>query len=392
MKYNAVTLKKGRDFPIKNRHHWIFSGAIQDVPEYTNGEILAVKSSGGEMLGHAYFNKNTSISGRMLNFDNTPPIESIKKNIKSAITLRKNIFNGKYTNCYRVINGEGDCIPGLVVDKYNDVLVVQINTTGMSLLKDVVIASLIENYGSAISCIYEKSVSGARIQDGIPAFEGFLYGDKKNEVDVVENGIPFNVNFVTGQKTGLFLDMREMRKLIMEISSDKSILNCFCYSAGFSMYAAKGGAKSSVSIDTSKEAIAQAGKNFELNKMDVSRHKLVTGDVFDYLRDNKLDHNIIILDPPAFARKKSDINNAKRGYMEINRTALSKMPSESFLLTCSCSYYIDEKMFESIIFNAARETGRSVKIISKHRLAPDHTVNIYHPEFDYIKSLLLYVS
>jgi len=391
MEHNRVILKKGKEFPIKNRHHWIFSGAVQSFPEYNNGDILEVQSYSGEFLGHAYFNKITSISGRMLNFDKTPPLDSVKINIQNAVKLRNKIFKDDVTNCYRVINSEGDYIPGLIVDKYNDVLVIQINTLGISLIRDVIVNCLLENYGERISSIYEKSNSNARKQDGIKPFEGHIYGDKKQNIKVLENGIPFMVDVVNGQKTGLFLDMREMRKLVMEHSAGKSVLNCFSYSGGFSVYASKGGATKTTSVDISKEAIAQAKNNFEMNKMDLNKNQLVVADVFEYLKANDLNYDIVILDPPAFAKKKSDIYNAKKGYMEINRDALSKMPRGSSLLTSSCSYYIDEQTFKDIVYSSARAAGRSLKLISKHRLAPDHPINTHHKESIYIKSLFLTV-
>jgi len=386
-----VVLKKGKETPIKYKHHWIFSGAVQSVSGYEDGDILPVYSFGGELLGHGYFNKKTSICGRMLNFSNEDPMLSIKKNIQAAIQLRNSIFFEPKTNCFRLINGEGDLIPGLVVDRYADTLVIQINTIGIDKIKEFILKTLLEELKDKISCIYEKSVSSARKQDGIEPFKGFLYGKEKQKVQVLENNIKFSVDIVNGQKTGLFLDMRNMRSLIKEISKDKTILNCFGYSGGFSLYALSGGAKNVVTVDISKDATASAIENFESNGFDHIKNKIITADVFDFLKTDKLDYDIIILDPPAFAKKKQDIHNAQKGYKEINKTALSKMPNGSLLLTCSCSSYIDEEMFERILSAAAKEAGRTLKIISKHKLAQDHVINPCHKEFNYLKSLLIYV-
>lgn len=391
MKDKKVVLKKGKETPIKYKHHWIFSGAIQSAPDYEDGDILPVYSAGGELLGNGYFNKKTSICGRMINFSNEDPLISIKKNIQEAIKLRDSIFYEPKTNCFRLINGEGDLIPGLVVDRYADVLVIQINTTGIDKIKDFILKTLVEELKDKISCVYEKSVSSARKQDGLQATKGFLYGKEKQKVQVLENNIKFSVDIVNGQKTGLFLDMRNMRSLIKEVSKNKTVLNCFGYSGGFSLYALSGGAKNVVTVDISKEATASAIENFEINGFDHSKNKIITADVFDYLKTDSLNYDIIILDPPAFAKKKSDIHNAQKGYKEINKAALAKMPSGSLLLTCSCSYYIDEEMFERILSSAAKETGKTLKIISKHKLAQDHVINPCHKEFNYLKSLLIYV-
>ncbi|MEI6080161.1 MAG: class I SAM-dependent rRNA methyltransferase [bacterium] len=390
MSYKKVTLKKGREAPVRNRHHWIFSGAIDNIPLYDNGEILAVYSFDGTFLGHAYFNKNTDIAGRMINFDHTHPLEALKANILKAIELRESFFD-KSTNCFRLVNGEGDSVPGLIIDKYNDVIVVQVSTLGMELMKSHVIRCLIDFYGNKISCIYEKSNMNSRKKEGINSFEGLLHGKEKTRVEVVENGIKFSVDIIKGQKTGLFLDMREMRKFVMDISKGKKVMNCFCYTGGFSLNAIKGGAEKADSIDISEDAINNAKENFKLNGVDLVNNKLIVGDVFDFLRKEQLNYDLVILDPPAFAKKKSDIENAKKGYYEINMTALSKMPPKSMLLTCSCSYHVDEVTFERVIAKAAKDAKRDIRIISKHRLAADHPINIYHTEFDYLKSLLLYV-
>ena len=390
MTYKKITLKKGREIPVKNHHHWIFSGAIDGLPAYENGEILAVYTFDGNILGHAYFNKTTDIAGRMINFDNLDPVTSLKQNILEAIMFRENFFD-KSTNCFRLINGEGDAVPGLVVDKYNDVLVIQISTWGIEKLKQEVLGVLKDFYKDKISCIYERSDISSRKREGLQNSRGFLLGQEKSRVEVLENGIKFDVDFINGQKTGLFMDMREMRHLVTHISENKRVLNCFCYTGAFSLYALKGNANSVTSVDISKDAVEAVKAHLVLNKFDPEKNPAIAEDVFDFLRKESLDYDLVILDPPAFAKKKSDLDSAKKAYYEINKTSFSKMPAHSMLLTCSCSYHLDELTFERIVAKAAKDAGRTIKMMSKHRLAPDHPINMYHTEMDYLKSMLIYV-
>jgi len=390
MTYKKTTLKKGREIPVKNHHHWIFSGAIESIPAYENGDILAVYTFEGNLLGHAYFNKTTDIAGRMINFDDSDPVEALKQNILESIQFRENFFD-KNTNCFRLVNGEGDAVPGLVVDKYNDVLVIQISTWGIEKLKQEVLGVLKDFYKDKLSSIYERSDISSRKREGLQNSRGFLFGQEKNRVEVLENGIKFDVDFINGQKTGLFMDMREMRHLVMDISNNKKILNCFCYTGAFSLYALKGNATSVTSVDISKDAVEAVKRHFVLNDFDPEKNPAIAEDVFDFLRKESLDYDLVILDPPAFAKKKSDLDNAKKAYYEINKTAFSKMPKHSMLLTCSCSYHLDELTFERIVAKAAKDAGRSIKMASKHRLAPDHPINMYHTELDYLKSMLVYV-
>ncbi len=394
MNYKKVILNPGKERPIQNRHHWIFSGAIKHAPDYENGEIMQVYSANEELVGHASFNKNTVIAGRMINFDSSDPMETIKLNIQRAIELREKLFD-KNTNTYRLINGEGDGISGLVVDRYNDVLVLQIVAVGIDQIKMFIVETLKEEFkkiNKPLSCVYEKSTIHARRKEGLQSFEGALFGKLEQKIEVLENGVKFLVDVNQSQKTGLFLDQREMRKLVGEMARGKNVLNTFSYTGGFSLYAMKGGAKSVTSVDIAAEAIELSKKNFELNGFNVENNGFVAADAFRFLHDEPLDYDFIILDPPAFAKKKEDLEKAKRGYGDINRTTLRKMPVNSFLLTCSCSYHVPEEIFEKVVMAAARDAGRNVRIVQKHRLAMDHPINIYHSEIDYLKGLLLYVD
>ena len=386
----SVILKPGKDKPIRNHHHWIFSGAIARMPDFIDGDILPVENANGEFLGYAYFNRKTSISGRMLSFDKTPAEEALKQNIDKAIAFRKKIFDPKITNAYRLVNSEGDKIPGLVVDIYDEVVVLQIATLGIERLKPLIVEHLKKTLQPAT--IYEKSNLPSRGEEGLQNQEGLLFGEDIDEVEILENKIKFIVSIKNGQKTGFFLDQREMRNWVKELSEGKKVLNCFGYTGGFSLYAMKGDAAQVDTVDISTEAIALAQKNTLLNKIDADKHNFIAGDVFQFLRDEPLEYDLIILDPPAFTKRKADIMQACRGYKDINRLAMKKIPSGSMLLTSSCSYHVDERLFQTVVFQAAAEAGRSVRIIGRHRLAPDHPINIFHPEGEYLKSLLLFID
>ena len=391
MKEKKVILKPGKDKAIRNRHHWIFSGAIQDLPDISDGSFAAVYNNENYFLGSAYFNRQSKIIGRMVSFDETPPLEAIQHHLNEAIDLRTTLFSKEDTNAYRLVNGEGDLLPGLIVDKYHDVLVVQISTLGMDKLRTWLIDYLAEKLYP--KCIYEKSQLPSRKEEGLSDLSGLLFGNKlPQEVEIRENGLRFLVSIAEGQKTGFFFDHREMRKLIRQLAHNRSVLNCFAYTGGFSVYAMAGGAKQVDSVDISKTALEIAQKNALLNQQEMNCQRFILQDVFPFLRERDLNYDLIILDPPAFAKKQKDVISACRGYKEINRIAIQKMPSRSLLLTCSCSYYVDAELFQKIIFQSSVEAGRTVRILGRHHLAPDHPVNICHPESDYLKSLLLYIE
>lgn len=385
----SVVLRKNRDKAIKNRHHWIFSGAVKSMPEFEDGSILPVKSFEGEFLGTAYFNRKCSIIGRMVSFDETPPLKAIEQNIERAVAYRGVYLKDK-TNAYRLVNGEGDMLPGLVVDRYADVLVIQITTLGMERLKPFIIEILLKNLRP--QTIYEKSNLPARHEEGLGDFEDFLYGKKIEVVEILENGMSFLVDIVHSQKTGFFLDQREMRQLVRSLSKDRRVLNCFAYTGGFTVSALKGGAQQVDSVDTSERAMELARENVKLNRLKVKGNGFYIKDVFTFLRECGSSYDFIILDPPAFAKKKADVVQACRGYKDINRLAMQKALPRSLLLTFSCSFFVDEPLFQTVVFQAAQEAGRNARIIQKHHLAYDHPVNIYHPESDYLKGFLLYLD
>lgn len=390
MSLKKVILKPGREKALRNRHPWIFSGAIDSFPPFENGEILTVYSSNGEFLAKAYFHLENSICGRVLTFIDEPIDKAIQQRIAEAISLREKMFDREKTNCFRLINAEGDGLPGLIVDIYDDLAVVQINTQGMECLKPLIVEKLKAKL--KLRGIYEKSHSAARRQEGLPNALGSLYGECPKEILVKENGVLFLIAIEEGQKTGFFLDQREMRQLIYRLSKNKRVLNCFSYTGGFSLFALKGGAECVTSIDSSEGACRFAMENTLLNHIPLSQHEVIRSDVFDYLRNPEQPFDIVILDPPAFAKKRQDVNEACRGYKEINRRVLEMMPPDSYLLTCSCSHFIDEDLFQQVVFQAAIEAKREAVICSRHIQATDHPISLFHPEGEYLKGLLLHIT
>ena len=267
---------------------------------------------------------------------------------------------------------------------------IQISALGIEKLKPLIIETLIAALSP--SWIYEKSNAASRKEDGLQPFEKTLHGTEQETVTILEDGLKFLVSPLHGQKTGFFLDQRAMRRLVGELSEGKKVLNCFSYTGGFTLHALQGGASTVDSVGISEDAIALVKQNIVLNGLQERPHNEYAEDAFEFLKKRELNYDLVILDPPAFAKRKSDINQAARGYKEINLTAMRKMPANSLLLTCSCSYHIDEVLFKQILFGAAKDARRNVQIIQRHRLAEDHPLNIYHPEGSYLKSFLCYIQ
>ncbi len=385
-----VILKPGREKALHNRHPWIFSGAVASFPTFENGEVLSVYSDSGNFLAKAYFHNDNSISGRVLAFADIPIEQALERRIAEAISLREKMFDRVHTNCYRLINAEGDGLPGLIVDIYDEFAVIQVNTHGMERLKPFIVKQLIAKL--KLRGIYERSHSAARRHEGLSDAQGALLGDCPKDLLVKENGLSFLVSIEEGQKTGFFLDQREMRQLIARLSKNKRVLNCFSYTGGFSLFALKGGATHVTSVDSSEEACRYALENTQLNHIPLAQHEVVHDDVFDYLKNCPTHFDLVILDPPAFAKKRQDINDACRGYKEINRRVFQLLPPDSYLITCSCSHFIDENLFQQLVFQAAIEAGREAAICCRHIQAPDHPVSLFHPEGEYLKSLVLHVN
>lgn len=385
-----VILKPGKEKSLKRRHPWIFSGAVDLYPGFENGEVLSVVSSKGEFLAKAFFHRERSLAGRVLTFDDVACEEVVSKRLREAYAMRQGLFDESVTNAYRLINAEGDGLPGLIVDVYADILVLQVNTLGMWQIKERVVQELIEILKPR--AIYERSTSIVRDLEGLEDATGFLFGEAPAEVEVRENGIQYIVDYQTGQKTGFFLDQRQMRQLVGTLAKGKRVLNCFSYSGGFSMAALKGGASHVTSVDCSARATALCLRNGELNGFDPERHTILEEDVFRFLEKEDLDYDLIILDPPSFAKRKASIPKACRGYKELNRFVFKKVRGETMLLTCSCTGLVTPTLFQDVIAQAAAEEARSVRIIGYHREAYDHPHSLFHPEGRYLKSLLLHLS
>lgn len=383
-----LLLKKGKEKPILQRHQWIYSGAVNCFPE---GSLAEVYSHSGAKLGIALLNKGHSIAAHMIAYGDMSIEEAIGTSIQRAYSLRKNWFDLASTNAFRLINAEGDQIPGLVVDVYADVLVLQISHPSLDPFKETIASLLAEILKPA--AIYEKSTSFLRKKGGMPEVRSLLYGAERPIVEVLENRLRFQVDVCNGQKTGFFLDQREMRAWVRSHAEKRRVLNVFAYTGGFSVAAMAGGAKSVDSVEISARCQAPLETNLALNQFDHSdRHRWIEADAFSFLQKEDLPYDLVILDPPAFVKKRVDIANAFRAYKELNRMAIEKMPKGSLLLTSSCSYHVDESLFQNILFRASLEANRPVQILGRHRQAIDHPISLFHPESSYLKSFILYIG
>lgn len=386
----TITLQKGRERSLLNRHPWVFSGAVAQADGVTPGALVRVCAHDGSYLATGYANLENSLAIRLFSFANIDPFDALRANVRRAIAMRRVLFNERITDAVRLINGESDLLPGLIVDQYADVLVIQIGTRGMEMLREFIVEELSQQCSPR--CIYEKSNLPSRKEEGLDPAECVRAGVLPERVKIRENKLLFEVTLQDSQKTGFFLDQRENRALIGSLSQGKDVLNLFSYTGGFSVYAGVFGARKVVSVDISADAIVGARRNLELNMISADRAPCVEADVFEYLRSSKESFDLVVLDPPAFAKKKGNVGQAAKGYHEINRQALKLVRPGGCLLTCSCSYHVDAELFQKIIFNAARELGRDVRIVQRHRMAFDHGVSVFHPEGDYLKSLLLQVG
>lgn len=392
MSDRKAVLKPEKEKSLERRHPWIFSGAIAALPDdAAPGELLPVYSSSGKWLAMAYFHPGHSLAGRIVSFEDEPIEKTVRRKFASAAALRSGFINTATTTGFRLINAEGDGLPGLVVDRYGDVLVLQITTIGMERLRPLLVQELITAFSPR--GIYEKSRGQARLQEGLAEQEGHLWGETSDEVEIIENGLHFLVSLKNGQKTGFFFDQREMRRWVGLHSEGKSVLNCFAYSGGFSVAALANKAARVDSVDTCPYAAALAAHNVKKNGCDLSRHTFFEEDVFTFLTKQPLSsYDLLILDPPAFAKKRSDVDNACRGYKQIMRQAMQGAKKGALLMTCSCSYYVDETLFQTITGQAACEAGRTATIIGTHIQAPDHPYQLSHPEGRYLKSLILRIE
>lgn len=388
--YSEITLKKGREAALLRGHPWVFSGAIASVRgKPAAGDVVVCKDYRDKELALGFYNPHTDIAFRLLTAkcDDSINANFWNERVAAAFQLRKTIINAQ-TDAYRLINAEGDGFPGLIVDVYASTLVVSVSTAGMEKQKSLILDALIKALHP--KNIYEKSEGRSRQLEGLEEIKAFIYVEEKTETVLIkENGKVFEVDFVRGQKTGFFLDQRVNREKLGALSGGVNILNCFSYSGAFSVYCAAGGATRVVSVDVSKSACAQAEKNLKLNGFPSDNYPVIEADVFDYLRQLREDFNLIILDPPAFAKNKGDVARATRGYKDINLQAIRRLVRGGIVASFSCSNNIDEELFYKIVLGAARDADAQVQVLTRLQAGPDHPVLLAHPEGSYLKGLLI---
>ena len=387
--FPKIILHAGKERSINLKHPWIFSGAVKKSDgQLKDGDIVEVYAAGGDYLATGHYHDG-SIKVRIFSFEPTDVSENFwLEKFRHALELRKSLglVHNPSTTAYRLIHGEGDGFPGLIVDIYHKAAVVQTHTAGMNRLKTTFADCLRKLFGDTLEVIYDKGTASSKTYD---SSNDFLFGNSP-EQEVKENDIRFLVNYVEGQKTGFFLDQRDNRMLLRNASKDKTVLNTFCYSGGFSLAALAGGAKSVVSIDSSAKATALAEKNNLLNGFQ--HHNIITADVFEYLKSAEQSFDIVVLDPPAFAKHLSAVDKAMIGYRNLNTAGIRKVNKGGLLFTFSCSQVIDKQLFRKIVFQAVAQSGRNARILYQLSQGPDHPVSIYHPEGEYLKGLVLYID
>ncbi len=385
-----VQIKKGREKPVRMGHPWIFSGSIEKVEgNAAPGCLCKVVDGSGTVLGYGYYNKNSAISVRMLSNAKVPFTSSVlQQRIIDAVRRRQKILSDATDSC-RLINSEGDFIPGLIVDKVSTGLVVQLLTFGIEQFRESIISTL-------ISCctpefIFERSDTESRKREGLGEKEGLLFGTASSLIEIKENDLFFTVDIAGGQKTGYFFDQRNNRHLLREFAAGKSVCDCFSYSGGFSVNALHADASHVDVVDVSQNAISWAKKNIERNIAGESKADYICADVFTFLRETKNTYDCIICDPPKFAKHPGEVDRAARGYKDINLCAVKKLNKEGILFTFSCSQAIDMRLFRQIVFAAAADSGRQIQLLHTLTAGADHPVNIAHIEGEYLKGLVLRV-
>ena len=394
-----IILKKGRDESLRRFHPWVFSGAIAQVQgNPAEGDIVAVHASDGSFLAYGHYQIG-SISVRVLSFDAdvlAPDFWEIMLARALQVRVACGLHGSQETTCYRLVHGEGDNLPGLIIDYYDGVCVMQAHSAGMFRAKGHISEALQKVYGPQLKAVYDKSSGTAPYKAGLDLVDGYLYKREDfvaDELTVRENGRKFIVNWTEGQKTGFFLDQRDNRALVGSLSAGRNVLNLFCYTGGFSIYALANGAAHVDSVDSSKKAMMMVDRNVLENGFDPSRHTSLCCDAIEYLRDvPEGKYDLMIVDPPAFAKHRGALKNALRAYQRLNAAAISKVAPGGFIFTYSCSQVVDKEAFALAVFSAAAQCGRSVRILDRLNQPCDHSVNIYHPEGEYLKGLLLYVE
>lgn len=392
--YKSIYLKRGKEESLLRFHPWVFSGAIHHADAgIQEGETVRVIASTGDFIAVGHYQVG-SIAVRVLSFSDITIDQSFwRERLAAAITMRCHIgiADNPENNTYRLVHGEGDWLPGLVIDCYGSTAVMQAHSVGMHLNRMDICQALTDVMGDRIQQVYYKSETTLPYKAHLEEEDGFIFGHTDDDI-AVENGLKFHVDWLRGQKTGFFVDQRENRSLLEHYSKDKTVLNMFCYTGGFSVYAMRGGAKCVHSVDSSAKAIEITTNNIGLNFPGDPRHEAYCEDAFRFLEEKKDKYDIVVLDPPAFAKHRAALHNALKGYIRLNAKGIRLVKEGGLLFTFSCSQAVSKDQFRSAVFTAAAQSGRKVRIIHQLHQPADHPINIYHPEGEYLKGLVLYVE
>ena len=392
MIYKRVILKRGKEESLKRFHPWVFSGAIARMDKVEEGDLVTVYDHEGNLIGNGHFQIG-SIAVRILSFDDTEIDGNFFLNrLTEAYKMRQALgLLRPDNNAFRLVHGEGDFLPGLVIDIYGTTAVMQAHSPGMHFARHLIADALTQLPDGVVKNVYYKSETTLPYKAQLDPQNTYIKGAFDSDV-AMENGLKFHVDWLKGQKTGFFVDQRENRALLEHYAKDRRVLNMFCYTGGFSFYALRGGAELVHSVDSSAKAISLTDANVELNFPDCERHQSFAVDAFKYLDEMTTSYNLIILDPPAFAKHKSALRNALIGYRKLNAKAFEKIEPGGILFTFSCSQAVNKEQFRLAVFSAAAMSKRKVRILHQLTQPADHPINIYHPEGEYLKGLVLYVE
>lgn len=392
--YKQIFLKRGKEESLKRFHPWIFSGAIHHMDEgIEEGETVRVITAAGEFIAVGHYQIG-SIAVRVLSFEDIEiNTDFWCERLQSALDVRigVGIADSPTNNTYRLVHGEGDYLPGLVIDCYGSTAVMQAHSVGMHVCRNEICQALVQVMGDCIANVYYKSETTLPYKADLHQENGFLVGGDASNV-AMENGLKFHIDWLRGQKTGFFVDQRENRSLLEQYAKGKSVLNMFCYTGGFSVYAMRGDAKQVHSVDSSAKAIELTNDNVALNFPGDARHEAFCEDAFKYLDEHDQQYDLIVLDPPAFAKHRAALRNALKGYTRLNVKGLQRIKKGGILFTFSCSQVVTKDNFRNAVFTAAAQVGRKVRILHQLHQPADHPINIYHPEGEYLKGLVLYVE
>lgn len=393
MNYPEIVLRKGKEQSLERLHPWVFSGAVARQPDnIEEGDTVKVVSSTGNVIGTGHYQIG-SITVRILAWGDSPIDAALySERLKAAYQLRRALkLINRHNNAYRLVHGEGDFLPGLVVDVYGDTAVLQAHSPGMHFARDIIASELVNLPDAGIKNVYYKSETTLPYKAHLDPQNQYIVGSYSTNV-AEENGLKFHVDWLKGQKTGFFVDQRDNRALLEKYAHNRKVLNMFCYTGGFSVYALRGGAELVHSVDSSAKAIALTDDNVRLNFPDDTRHTSFAEDAFKFLSAMDTPYDLIILDPPAFAKHRSALKNALIGYRKLNAKAFEKIAPGGILFTFSCSQAVSREQFRLAVFSAAAQSRRKVRILHQLTQPADHPVNIYHPEGEYLKGLILYVE